>query len=46
MSLRREYSAVRGVYPVLSGAEEEVVTLTPRGNARLKQENGTLTTFH
>ena len=36
MALRREYSAVTSVYHVPLGAEEEVVTLTPRGKCSLE----------
>lgn len=35
-ALRREYMAVTGVYHVPLGAEEEVVTLTPRGKCSLE----------
>lgn len=35
-ALRREYSAVTGVYHVPLGAEEEVVTMTPRGKCSLE----------
>lgn len=35
-ALRREYSAVTGVYHVPLGAEEEVVTITPRGKCSLE----------
>ena len=35
-ALRREYSAVTGVYHVPLGAEKEVVTITPRGKCSLE----------
>ena len=35
-ALRREYSAVTGVYHAPLGAEEEVVTLTPGGKCSLE----------
>lgn len=34
-------TALTHVYSVPLGAEEEVVSVTQRGNAHLKQENGT-----
>lgn len=35
-ALRREYTAVTGVYHVPLGAEGEVVTITPRGKCSLE----------